>query len=139
MVNYRETDPVEAVHQLTGGRGADVVFDSVAGPDFGRSFRMTRNEGTVVLCGRSAGEPDLSDVAGDFLAGRRNLALREFYLATHVFDHLDELSPRLQELADGVRDGRIRVPITSFRLDEVRRAHQLLERGGTTGKLVLHP
>jgi NADPH:quinone reductase-like Zn-dependent oxidoreductase len=31
------------------------------------------------------------------------------------------------------------VPITTFRLDEVRQAHQLLERGGTTGKLVLHP
>jgi len=139
IVNYREVDPVEAVRELTGGVGADVVFDSVAGPTFDRSFRMTRNEGTVVICGRSAGAPDLASVTDDFITVRRNLALREFYLATHVFDHLDELPERLQSLADGIGDGTIRVPVTSFPLTDVQRAHQLLERGATTGKLVLHP
>lgn len=139
IVNYREVDAVDAVRQLTDGAGADVVFDSVAGPTFDRSFRMTRNEGTVVICGRSAGDPDLGRVTDDFITVRRNLALREFYLATHVFDHLDELPERLQALADAIADGTIRVPITSFPFAQVRRAHELLEGGATTGKLVLHP
>lgn len=139
VVNYRTSDPVEAVRNLTGGLGADVVFDSVAGPDFARSFRMTRNAGTVVLCGRAAGEPDLAAVATDFVASRRNLALREFFLATHVIDHFDQLPHRLGDLAAGLRERRLRVPITAFPLDEVRRAHELLESGATTGKLVLHP
>jgi NADPH2:quinone reductase len=137
IVNYRQVDPVDAVHQLTEGRGADVVFDSVAGPDFGRSFRMLRNEGTVVLCGRAAGEPDLGLIAGALVGGRRNLALREFYLATHIFDHLDEMPTRLQQLADGLCDGTIHVPITAFALDDVAQAHELLESGRSTGKLVL--
>ena len=139
IVNYREVDPVEAVRELTDGVGADVVFDSVAGPTFDRSFRMTRNEGTVVICGRSAGDPDLAGVTDDFITARRNLALREFYLATHVVDYFDELPERLRSLADGIGDGTIRVPVTSFPLTEVREAHQLLERGATTGKLVLRP
>jgi NADPH2:quinone reductase len=139
VVNYRTVDPVQAVRDLTDGSGADVVFDSVAGPEFSRSFRMLRNEGTVVLCGRSAGDPDLAMIHDDFIAGRRNLAMREFYLATHVFDHLDQIPQRLQDLAAAIRDGRVIVPVTTFPLAEVQRAHMLLERGETTGKLVLRP
>lgn len=139
IVNYREGDPVEAVQRLTDGRGAEVVFDSVAGPDFARSFRMARNEGTVVLCGRAAGEPDLGLVAGDLVGGRRNLALREFYLGTHIGDHFGELPVRLQQLADGLSDGTIQVPVTAFALADAPQAHELLESGRSAGKLVLHP
>ncbi len=139
IINYRDTDPVRAVKDLTDSSGADVVFDSVAGPGFGRSFRMLSNHGTVVLCGRSAGDPDLSAVGPDFLGVRRNLALREFYLSTHIFDHLGEVPDRLDELATGLRDRRLNVPITTFALDDVRRAHELLGAGATVGKLILHP
>src|SRR6266540_3627767 len=139
IINYRDTDPVRAVKDLTDSSGADVVFDSVAGPGFGRSFRMLSNHGTVVLCGRSAGDPDLSAVGPDFLGVRRNLALREFYLSTHIFDHRGEVPDRLDELATGLRDRRLNVPITTFALDDVRRAHELLGAGATVGKLILHP
>jgi NADPH:quinone reductase-like Zn-dependent oxidoreductase len=67
------------------------------------------------------------------------LALRQFYLATHIFDHPDQLPHRLRELSDGIRSGRIRIPITAFALEDMQHAHRAIERGDTTGKLVLHP
>jgi NADPH:quinone reductase-like Zn-dependent oxidoreductase len=44
---------------------------------------------------------------------------------------------RLEALAGGLRSGRIRVPIQDFGLRDSRRAHELLESGSSTGKLVL--
>ncbi|WP_433599216.1 quinone oxidoreductase family protein [Nocardia sp. CA-135953] len=139
VIVYRDVDPVAAVRELTDGRGVDAVFDSVAGPEFDRSFRMAADGGLVVLCGRAAGEPDLGRLAHDFIGARRNLALREFYLASHLDAHLDELPVRLAELMAGMSSRRFHVPITEFPLDDVRRAHELLESGVTTGKLVLRP
>ena len=100
---------------------------------------MLRNEGTVVLCGRAAGEPDLAAAYADFVEVRRNLGLREFFLMTHILDHLDEVPGRAAELMAALRSGAVRVPITAFPLAEVARAHQLIEAGATVGKVVLHP
>ena len=138
IVNYRRADPVEAVLALTDGVGVDVVLDSVAGPQFARSFAMLRNEGVVILCGRSAGSPDLAAVYHELIELRRNRALRDFYLATHIVDRFAELPDRLDVLASAIRSGRMRVPIRALPFLEARHAHELLESGATTGKVVLH-
>jgi threonine dehydrogenase-like Zn-dependent dehydrogenase len=57
VVNATREDPVEAVRRLTGGRGADVVFETAAGPatrglsgdaTIRQAGAMVRDEGTVV-------------------------------------------------------------------------------------------
>ncbi|MER7989060.1 S-(hydroxymethyl)mycothiol dehydrogenase [Streptomyces noursei] len=51
-VNSRSTDPVEAVRELTGGFGADVVIDAVGRPETYRQAFYARDlAGTVVLVG----------------------------------------------------------------------------------------
>ncbi|WP_433496348.1 S-(hydroxymethyl)mycothiol dehydrogenase [Sphaerimonospora sp. CA-214678] len=51
-VNSRETDPVEAIRDLTGGFGADVVIDAVGRPETYRQAFYARDlAGTVVLVG----------------------------------------------------------------------------------------
>lgn len=51
-VNSRETDPVEAIQQLTGGNGADVVVDAVGRPEtYKQAFYARDLAGTVVLVG----------------------------------------------------------------------------------------
>ncbi|POX37550.1 S-(hydroxymethyl)mycothiol dehydrogenase, partial [Streptomyces sp. Ru73] len=57
-VNSRGTDPVEAVRQLTGGHGADVVIDAVGRPEtYRQGFEMRDLAGTLVLVG--VPEPDV--------------------------------------------------------------------------------
>ncbi|MEU8275159.1 S-(hydroxymethyl)mycothiol dehydrogenase [Microbispora bryophytorum] len=51
-VNSRETDPVEAVRELTGGFGADVVIEAVGRPEtYKQAFYARDLAGTVVLVG----------------------------------------------------------------------------------------
>jgi S-(hydroxymethyl)mycothiol dehydrogenase len=51
-VNSGETDPVEAIRDLTGGFGADVVIDAVGRPEtYEQAFYARDLAGTVVLVG----------------------------------------------------------------------------------------
>ncbi|MFK5635637.1 MULTISPECIES: S-(hydroxymethyl)mycothiol dehydrogenase [unclassified Ornithinimicrobium] len=51
-VNSRDTDPVEAIQELTGGHGADVVIDAVGRPEtYKQAFYSRDLAGTVVLVG----------------------------------------------------------------------------------------
>ncbi|MGW0949169.1 S-(hydroxymethyl)mycothiol dehydrogenase [Streptomyces sp. NPDC002623] len=51
-VNSRETDPVEAIRELTGGHGADVVIEAVGRPEtYKQAFYARDLAGTVVLVG----------------------------------------------------------------------------------------
>ncbi|MGI5283896.1 S-(hydroxymethyl)mycothiol dehydrogenase [Nonomuraea polychroma] len=51
-VNSRENDPVEAIRELTGGFGADVVIEAVGRPEtYNQAFYARDLAGTVVLVG----------------------------------------------------------------------------------------
>ncbi|GAA2715019.1 S-(hydroxymethyl)mycothiol dehydrogenase [Streptomyces luteosporeus] len=51
-VNSRDNDPVEAIRELTGGFGADVVIDAVGRPEtYKQAFYARDLAGTVVLVG----------------------------------------------------------------------------------------
>ncbi|MFF4506754.1 S-(hydroxymethyl)mycothiol dehydrogenase [Streptomyces sp. NPDC001401] len=51
-VNSKETDPVEAIRELTGGNGADVVIEAVGRPEtYKQAFYARDLAGTVVLVG----------------------------------------------------------------------------------------
>src|SRR5690606_29564261 len=54
-INYATTDFVAAVKDLTGGRGADVVFDPVGGDAFDHSTKCIAFEGRIVVIGFASG------------------------------------------------------------------------------------
>jgi NADPH2:quinone reductase len=133
-------DEVAAVRSLTtrGGRtGVDIVVDSVGGKRFVQSFEMLANEGSVVLCGRSAGEPDLQSVQRELINSRRNLGLREFFLNTHIADRFDEVIDRLMQVIGALEDNTIRVPVASVDLGAAPAAFEAILSGSTAGKTAL--
>jgi len=54
-IDYRAEDFVAIVNDLTEGRGADVIFDSVGGDTFGRSTKCIAWEGRIVVIGAAGG------------------------------------------------------------------------------------
>jgi NADPH2:quinone reductase len=137
-INSRDGGLGERIAALTGGRGVDLILDSVGGQAFGGLFDHLAPLGLVVLYGALDGPP--ADV---FSAMRKHPgqspALRLFSM--HTFD--DDPEPRRNATAALLRllgEGAIRPPIHErVPLAEAARAHALLENGRVMGNLLLKP
>lgn len=139
VIIYRDEDMVEGVAARTEGRGVDLVLDSVAGPEFKRSFDMAAVGGTVVLYGRSAGELQMSAITEGLLTSGRNLGLRTYFLGTTLLANLPSLRPAFELLFDAWRAGELYVPLESVPLAQAADAHARIEGQQTTGKVLLVP
>ena len=137
-INSRDGYVGERIAALTGGKGVDLILDSVGGQEFPRLFDHLAPLGLVILYGALDGRP--ADV---FSAMRKHPgqspALRLFSM--HTFD--DDPEPRRHATAALLRllgEGAIRPPIHErVPLAEAARAHALLENGRVMGKLLLKP
>ncbi|MFI1767043.1 zinc-binding alcohol dehydrogenase family protein [Streptomyces sp. NPDC020800] len=127
---------VEEVLRLTGGRGADVVLDTVGGRAFGHSLHEAAHGGRVVALANVALEPSTVDTR-DFYP--KNIAILGFQL-TNLQIHGWDPRPDLRELAERVAAGAYRVPVeTVLPLSRARAAHERLESRDNRGKIVLTP
>ncbi len=134
VIIYSRQDFETEVKKLTGGRGVDVVYDSVGATTFDKSLSCLAPRGMLALYGKSSGsvaavDPDLLAKGSLFLT-RPSLA---HYIATR-----EELLARSGDLFNWVTTGRLRLTIGhTFPLSEAARAHQELEGRLTTGKVLL--
>jgi NADPH2:quinone reductase len=137
IINYHKQDFVQETLDWTGGKGADVVFDTVGGDTFLRSLNAVR------IGGRLASILATPLTAADVqLVRLRNLSLcYDLMLTPQVLGlHEERIRQRmiLEEGAKLVEAGRLGV-LVSHRMDleQAADAHRLLEAGGMTGKIVL--
>ncbi|WP_431813152.1 quinone oxidoreductase family protein [Kocuria sp. cx-455] len=127
----------DRVRDLTDGRGADVVYDSVGKSTFDESLKAARVRGTVVLFGGSSGQVPPFDIQR--LNGSGALFLTRPSLAFYLRD-AQERTWRWKELTDAVVAGDLKVRVGgTYPLAEASRAHMDLESRATQGKLLLLP
>jgi NADPH2:quinone reductase len=130
---YTEVDFADEVLRATGGRGADLVLDSVGRSTFSGSVRATRSRGTLVLFGQSSGmvEP---------FSPRPVLGSRTLVTAT-IFDYVREraeLVERWRRVVELATAGELRLAVDRVHpLAEAAVAHARLEQRATSGKLLL--
>lgn len=137
VILYTEQDFAAEVKRLTGGRGVDVVYDSVGAATFDRSLDSLRPRGMMVSFGNASGpvppfSPLLLSQKGSLFLTRPTLA---HYAATR-----EEMLARGRDVLDWVAAGRLKVQIYKiYPLAEAAQAHRDLEGRKTTGKLLLRP
>jgi NADPH:quinone reductase len=125
------------VAEVTGGRGAAVVYDGVGQATFDASLTALRRRGMMVLYGAASGpvpplDPQRLNSAGSLYLTRPMLG---HYLADRA-----ELEWRAGELLGWVGDGTLDVRIgATYPLADAARAHKDLAARKSTGKLLLLP
>jgi NADPH2:quinone reductase len=155
-IDYEHQDFVREIHRLTGD-GVDAVFESIGGRHIWQSRKALRRGGRVVAFGLTGSlRGGRSTVGGQ---GRRHrfraLASFGWYIALswilpgrkrvvpYSIQTLMRLKPELfrQDLItlfDLLHEHKIKPLIAQrFPLAEARQAHELLGKGGVTGKVVL--
>ena len=137
VILYAVEDFVEETKRRTGGKGVDVVYDSVGKSTFLKSLDCLRPRGLAVNFGNASGpapafEPLLLQQKGSLYVTRPNLG---HYTAT-----AEELHWRAGEVLQWIDDGRLKIHIGGeYKLADAAAAHRDLEGRGTTGKLILIP
>ena len=129
----------QQVMALTDGRGVDLAFDHVGADLFIACLRSLAPSGMAVSYNILAGPPsaDVFDELRKLLA--RSLAIRTFSI--HAVDA--DITQRRGLMEEAIRlmaSGLVRAPrAMRMQLAQARQAHELLDSGGTLGKLVLIP
>lgn len=145
-IDYRSEDFVQRVRSLTGD-GVDVVFDPIGGArQLWRSSQALRRGGRLAWFGVAATTRGGLRVIPFTLLMQLLLtvipngkqALMTPNLAEYAPAHLDWYRETLAELLDLLAAGSIN-PLVAARIPllEAARAHELIERGGYAGKVVL--
>ncbi|MFB4426646.1 quinone oxidoreductase [Streptomyces sp. QL37] len=120
--------------ELTGGRGADVVYDGGGADTFRSSQLALRPHGVHAYYGPFMGVPTLRPT------DLPNSILLTYPVVHHHVATRDALVRRTGEVFDLLVDGRLTPLVTGrYPLADAARAHTDLESRRTTGKLLLLP
>jgi NADPH2:quinone reductase len=133
-INYREVDFADAARELTGGRGVDLVVDSV-GSTLTGSVRALAYRGRCTLVGHAGREHPPFD-PGLLMLGNQTL--------TGVFFGAEIITERARSMVarhlDEITSGDLRVVIDrTYPLSEAAEAHRFLESRQAFGRVVLIP
>src|SRR5204862_2456248 len=121
---YSKQDFEAEVKRLTGGRGVDVVYDSVGADTFAKSLNCLRPRGYMVLYGQSSGP--VAPVDPGMLAGKGSLFLTRPTLLHYAMSR-DEILSRTADLFRWLESGELKFRVDhEFPLAEAAKAHEEL-------------
>lgn len=135
-INYRSEDFVEIVKSLTGGKGANVILDMVAGPYVNRELQCLADDGRLViiaLLGGASGEINFGEVL------RRRLVITGSTLRPRPVTFKRHIAQQLRtQVWPLLESGRIKPVIyKTFSLEHAADAHALMETSTHVGKIML--
>lgn len=137
-INYTEGDWVKDVLAATGGRGADVILESVGGDVALRSYKEALADfGRMVIYGVAGGQIVQLDNREILVS---NKTLSGYFLGAYFPKYLDKVAAATMKLAGMVLEGKVKPVIgQSFALDDVAAAFDHMQQRKSTGKVIIKP
>ncbi len=135
MINYREETLRDRVKEITGGKGADVVFDPVGGDAFAQAVRCIAWEGRILVIGFASG--DIPKVANNMILVK-NFSVVGVVFGEHSWRYPAETRERLKELLPFVSSGQLNPRVQkAYPVEEAKTALTKIQDRSVIGKLVL--
>jgi NADPH2:quinone reductase len=137
VILYTKQDFEAETKRLTGGKGIQVVYDSVAKDTFDKGLNVLAPRGFMILYGQSSGP--IGPFDPQILNAKGSLFLQRPSLNHHILTR-QELLQRAGEVLGWVQKGELKLRVgATFPLAEAAEAHRQLEGRKTTGKVLLIP
>jgi len=137
VILYSDQDFVAEVKRLTGGKGVDVVYDSVGKTTFEGSLNCLRPRGLLALFGGSSGPVPPFDLIQ--LSSKGSLFITRPTLWHYVATR-QELEWRAGEVLGWVASGELKLRMEHmYALADAGQAQTAMENRKTTGKILLEP
>ncbi len=137
VIEYKHENIVARVKEITGGKGVDVVYDSVGRDTWLASLDSLKSRGMFVPFGQSSGP--IEGFTLTHLVARGSLYATRPTLFAYTASRA-ELELSANRLFEKVTSGTVNIAVNQkFRLAEAGDAHRLLESRATTGGTVLIP
>jgi NADPH2:quinone reductase len=134
VINYRQTGVEEYVKQYTGGKGFDVVIDTVGGQNLLNSFKAVKLNGTVCTTNARV-NLDLGMMHG------RAISLRCVFIMIPLIYGIERERHKeiLKKVKGLIENNKLKVlkADKEFLFTEVEEAHKYLESGKAEGKIAL--
>lgn len=135
-IDYTQPDWPEQVKAANDGQPVDLIFEMVGGEVFNQSFACLAIGGEMVVYGAASGVQGA--IQSERLVDTAH-QVRSFNLAHFIAQRMPEWQEALGTLIGLMAEGKLQVHSLTFPLAEAARAHDLLERRLTAGKVVLLP
>jgi NADPH:quinone reductase len=124
---------VEA-REFTGGRGPDIILDTVGGDVLRRSLALLPPLGRLVLLGLASREAPAIDTVKLLF---RSQAVLGFHLSA-ILERRALVQASITQLLSWMREGKLKIQVGhTLSLREIRQAHELLASRQSYGKVVL--
>jgi NADPH2:quinone reductase len=135
VINYKSENFVERVKEITGGKGVDVVYDSIGKDTYPGSLDCLKPLGLWVSFGNASGPVPPFPIGT--LAAKGSLFATRPTLNTYIATHEDLLATA-NDLFDVVTRGAVKINVNqTYALKDAVQAHIDLEARKTTGSTVL--
>jgi len=136
-INYAKRDFIAAARELTGGRGPDLVVDSVGGRTLEGSIECAAYRGRIITVG-DAGRGDV--VPNTALLRPANKSLTGVFLGAELFFSPGRVHPMIQRHIEALAKGELEVVVDrTYRLSEASAAHAYIESRQAFGRVLLIP
>jgi NADPH2:quinone reductase len=136
-IDYRSEDFVERVLEQTGGRGANVIYDSVGGDITDKSLKCIAWNGRLVVIGFASGEIPAIQANRILL---KNIAVTGLHWTAYAQNEPDRVADCFGALFRLHERGQIAPVIyRRYKLDEVPTALAALAGRETFGKVIIEP
>ena len=135
-INYRTQDFAAEVKRITGGKGANVVLDMVAGDYIGREIQCLADDGRLAIIATQGGNASAIDAG---LVLRKRLSITGSTLRPRSIAYKTALAAELRAKAwPLIEAGTIKPVIHQvFPAAKAAEAHALMESSTHVGKIVL--